>query len=115
MFKGSLVALITPFRNHELEEAAFQEHVGWQIDQGTHGLVPCGTTGESPALADDEQKRLVALCVFFFNDTATTEIYTLSLHDALPILTVTIVIWGRPGQCALSPGCLGIVTCTSVN
>ena len=63
MFKGSLVALITPFRDHELDEGAFQEHVAWQIDQGTHGLVPCGTTGESPALADDEQKRLIALCV----------------------------------------------------
>ena len=63
MFKGSLVALITPFRDHELDEGAFQGHVAWQIDQGTHGLVPCGTTGESPALADDEQKRLVALCV----------------------------------------------------
>src|SRR5215813_13216025 len=63
MFKGSLVALITPFRDQELDEGAFQEHVAWQIDQGTHGLVPCGTTGESPALADDEQKRLVSLCV----------------------------------------------------
>ena len=63
MFKGSLVALITPFRDHELDESAFQEHVAWQINQGTHGLVPCGTTGESPALADEEQKRLVSLCV----------------------------------------------------
>ena len=63
MFKGSLVALITPFRDHELDEGAFQEHVAWQVDQGTHGLVPCGTTGESPALADDEQKRLIGLCV----------------------------------------------------
>ena len=63
MFKGSLVALITPFRDHELDEGAFQEHVAWQVGQGTHGLVPCGTTGESPALADDEHKRLIALCV----------------------------------------------------
>jgi 4-hydroxy-tetrahydrodipicolinate synthase len=63
MFKGSLVALITPFRDHGLDESAFQEHVAWQIGQGTHGLVPCGTTGESPALHDDEHKRLIALCV----------------------------------------------------
>ena len=63
MFKGSLVALITPFRDHKLDEGAFQEHVAWQIDQGTHGLVPCGTTGESPALADGEQKRLISMCV----------------------------------------------------
>jgi hypothetical protein len=63
MFKGSLVALITPFRNHQVDESAFQEHVAWQIGQGTHGLVPCGTTGESPALADEEQKRVITLCV----------------------------------------------------
>src|SRR6201984_3357513 len=63
MFKGSLVALITPFLDPELYEGAFQEHVAWQIDQGTQGLVPCGTTGESPALAADEQKRLISMCV----------------------------------------------------
>src|ERR1700680_70324 len=63
MFKGSLVALITPFRNGAVDETAFQEHVAWQIGQGTHGLVPCGTTGESPALEHDEQERLIALCV----------------------------------------------------
>jgi 4-hydroxy-tetrahydrodipicolinate synthase len=63
MFKGSLVALITPFRNGKVDESAFQELVSWQVGQGTHGLVPCGTTGESPALADDEHGRVVALCV----------------------------------------------------
>ena len=63
MFKGSLVALITPFRDGAVDETAFQEHVAWQIGQGTHGLVPCGTTGESPALVHDEQKRLIELCV----------------------------------------------------
>src|ERR1700724_469580 len=63
MFKGSLVALITPFRDGAVDEAAFQEHVAWQIGQGTHGLVPIGTTGECPALEDDEQARLIALCV----------------------------------------------------
>ena len=57
MFKGSLVALITPFRNREIDESAFQELVAWQVGQGTHGLVPCGTTGESPTLHDDEHKR----------------------------------------------------------
>src|ERR1700747_2764747 len=63
MFKGSLVALITPFRNGEVEETAFQELVAWQIAQGTHGFVPCGTTGESPALHDDEARRIITLCV----------------------------------------------------
>src|ERR1700680_1447498 len=63
MFKGSFVALITPFRNGAVDESAFQEHVAWQIGQGTHGLVPIGTTGECPALEDDEQERLIALTV----------------------------------------------------
>jgi 4-hydroxy-tetrahydrodipicolinate synthase len=63
MFKGSLVALITPFRDGKLDETAFQEHVAWQLGQGTHGLVPIGTTGECPALEEDEQERLIALCV----------------------------------------------------
>src|SRR5216684_1922849 len=63
MFKGSFVALITPFRDGGVDENAFQEHVAWQVGQGTHGLVPCGTTGESPTLGDDEHKRVIALCV----------------------------------------------------
>ena len=63
MFKGSFVALITPFRDGAVDESAFQEHVAWQLGQGTHGLVPIGTTGECPALEDDEQERLIKLCV----------------------------------------------------
>ena len=63
MFKGSFVALITPFRNGAVDEKAFQKHVAWQLDQGTHGLVPIGTTGECPALDDDEQQRLIAITV----------------------------------------------------
>jgi 4-hydroxy-tetrahydrodipicolinate synthase len=63
MFKGSFVALITPFRNGAVDESAFQEHVAWQLAQGTHGLVPIGTTGECPALEEDEQERLIALTV----------------------------------------------------
>ena len=63
MLKGSLVALITPFRNGKLDEKAFQSFVEWQIEQGTEGVVPCGTTGESPTLSHDEHKRVVELCV----------------------------------------------------
>jgi 4-hydroxy-tetrahydrodipicolinate synthase len=63
MFKGSLVALITPFHNGGVDEAAFQELVSWQVGQGTHGLVPCGTTGESPTLHDNEHQRVIKLCV----------------------------------------------------
>jgi 4-hydroxy-tetrahydrodipicolinate synthase len=63
MFKGSYVALITPFRNGAVDEAAFQSFVDWQIKEGTHGLVPCGTTGESPTLSHDEHMRVTELCV----------------------------------------------------
>ena len=63
MFKGSFVALITPFRNGGVDETKFQDFVAWQVDQGTHGLVPSGTTGESPTLSHDEQERVIALCV----------------------------------------------------
>jgi 4-hydroxy-tetrahydrodipicolinate synthase len=63
MFKGSFVALITPFRNGAVDETAFQRHVAWQLEQGTHGLVPIGTTGECPALEEEEQERLIALTV----------------------------------------------------
>jgi 4-hydroxy-tetrahydrodipicolinate synthase len=63
MFKGSLVALITPFKSGALDEKRFQEFVDWQIKEGTHGVVPCGTTGESPTLSHDEHKRVVELCV----------------------------------------------------
>jgi 4-hydroxy-tetrahydrodipicolinate synthase len=63
MFKGSLVALITPFRDGAVDEKAFQAFVEWQIALGTHGLVPCGTTGESPTLSHEEHKRVVELCI----------------------------------------------------
>lgn len=63
MVKGSLVALITPFRDGKVDEKAFQHFVDWQIEQGTEGVVPCGTTGESPTLSHAEHKRVVELCV----------------------------------------------------
>ena len=62
-FKGSITALITPFKDGKVDERAFQRAVEWQIDQGTHGLVPCGTTGESPTLTHDEHRRVVELCI----------------------------------------------------
>jgi 4-hydroxy-tetrahydrodipicolinate synthase len=62
MFKGSFVALITPFRNGGVDEAKFQDFVAWQVEQGTHGLVPTGTTGEAPTLSHEEQERVIALC-----------------------------------------------------
>ena len=64
MLKGSLVALITPMRRDgAIDEKGFQDFVDWQVRQGTHGLVPVGTTGESPTLSHAEHKRVVELCV----------------------------------------------------
>ncbi|MGF1611937.1 MAG: 4-hydroxy-tetrahydrodipicolinate synthase [Kiloniellales bacterium] len=63
MFRGSIPALITPFANGKVDEKAFQDFVDWQIKQGSHGLVPCGTTGESPTLSHEEDMRVTALCV----------------------------------------------------
>ena len=63
MFKGSIVALVTPFKNGQIDERAFQDLVDWQINEGSKGVVPVGTTGESPTLSHDEHRRLVKLCV----------------------------------------------------
>jgi len=62
-FSGSYTALVTPFRNGEVDEPAFRKLVDWQITEGSHGLVPVGTTGESPTLSHDEHKRVVEACI----------------------------------------------------
>ena len=63
-FSKSITALVTPFDdNGNVDEKAFAEFVEWQISEGTHGLVPVGTTGESPTLSHDEHKRVVEICV----------------------------------------------------
>lgn len=63
MFRGSIVALVTPFRNAEVDARALQDLVEWHLEQGTHGFVPVGTTGESPTLSHAEHQRVVELCV----------------------------------------------------
>ena len=63
MFKGSFVALITPFRDRRVDEEAFLSFVEWQLGEGTDGLVPCGTTGESPTLSMEEHMRVIELCI----------------------------------------------------
>lgn len=63
MFSGVYTALITPFANGAVDEKTFQSFVEWQIAEGVHGVVPCGTTGESPTLSMDEHCRVITLCV----------------------------------------------------
>ena len=62
-FAGSYTALITPFSNGRVDEDAFRKLVEFQIESGTHGLVPVGTTGESPTLSHDEHDRVIELCI----------------------------------------------------
>jgi 4-hydroxy-tetrahydrodipicolinate synthase len=62
-FRGSYTALVTPFKNGSLDEAGFRALVNWQIQEGVHGLVPVGTTGESPTLNHDEHHKVVEWCI----------------------------------------------------
>ena len=63
MFKGSNVALVTPFKNNQLDEENYIKLIHFHIENGTNGLVPAGTTGESPTLSHDEHQKVIELCV----------------------------------------------------
>ena len=63
MLRGSITALITPMRDGAVDEKAFASFVDWQIAEGTHGLVPVGTTGESPTVSHEEHRRVVEICI----------------------------------------------------
>ena len=63
MFKGSNVALITPFKNNKLDEDAYIKLIHFQINNGTNGLIPAGTTGESPTLSHGEHQKVIELCI----------------------------------------------------
>jgi 4-hydroxy-tetrahydrodipicolinate synthase len=63
MFKGALTAIVTPFKNGQFDEAAYRELIEFQVKEGVHGIVPCGTTGESPTLSHAEHKRVVETCI----------------------------------------------------
>ncbi|HEX5077836.1 MAG TPA: 4-hydroxy-tetrahydrodipicolinate synthase [Geminicoccaceae bacterium] len=114
MFRGSFVALITPFRNGAIDEAALQSLVEWHVEQGTHGLVPVGTTGESPTLSHAEHHRVVELVieaaagrlpvVAGAGSNSTAEAIDLGLHakragaDALLVVTP---YYNKPTQAGL--------------
>ena len=63
LFSGAMTALVTPFRNNALDEAAYRRFVEFQIAEGIHGLVPCGTTGESATLSHEEHERVIEICI----------------------------------------------------
>jgi 4-hydroxy-tetrahydrodipicolinate synthase len=62
-FSGAFTALVTPFKNGSVDEKAYRDFIEWQIDQGIHGLVPCGTTGESATLTHEEHERVIEICI----------------------------------------------------
>src|SRR5262245_11041836 len=92
MFKGSIVAIVTPFKNGRIDEAALKQLVEFQIKNGTSGIVPCGTTGESPTLSTAEHERVIELCIKFANkrvpiiagtgSNSTEEAISLTKHAA---------------------------------
>jgi 4-hydroxy-tetrahydrodipicolinate synthase len=111
MINGSIPALITPFRDGKVDEARFQSFVEWQIEQGSNGLVPCGTTGESSTLSLEEHMRVVALCVEAANrrvpviagagsnDTAAAIELTLSAQRAgADAVLLVAPYYNRPSQ-----------------
>ena len=79
MLRGSLTALITPFANGAVDEKAFSALVDWQIAEGTHGLVPMGTTGENPTVTHEEHRRVVEICVKTTNKRVP--VLALPMHD----------------------------------
>lgn len=109
--RGSMTALVTPFKKGKVDEAAFRAHVAWQIENGTTALVPVGTTGESPTLSHKEHKQVVEACIAEAKGRApviagagsnnTTEAIELAVHaekagaDALLVVTP---YYNRPTQ-----------------
>ncbi len=63
MFKGSIPALITPFKNGKFDFSSYEKIIEWSLSEGSHGFVPCGTTGESPTLSHEEHKSIVEVCI----------------------------------------------------
>lgn len=111
MFRGSIPALVTPFRDEAFDEAAFRDLVEWQICEGSHGLVPCGTTGESATLDPAEHRRVVAACArqaagrvpviagCGSNSTAAAKAYMRAAEEAgADAALVVLPYYNRPNQ-----------------
>lgn len=114
MFKGSIPALVTPFKDGKVDEAAFASFVDWQITSGSTALVPCGTTGESATLTIDEHNRVIALTVEAAsgrvpviagcgsNDTATALIHMRHAKDVGATAALVVCpYYNKPSQAGL--------------
>lgn len=111
MLRGSITALMTPMRDGAVDEKAFASFVDWQIAEGTHGLVPVGTTGESPTVSHDEHHRVVEICIEVANgrvpviagagSNSTAEAVSLAQHaekaGADAVLSV-VPYYNKPNQ-----------------
>src|SRR5690606_31265738 len=111
MLRGSITALMTPMRDGAVDEKAFASFVDWQIAEGTNGLVPVGTTGESPTVSLEEHHRVVEVCVEVANgrvpviagagSNSTAEAVALAQHaeksGADAVLTV-VPYYNKPSQ-----------------
>lgn len=104
MFRGAIVALVTPFTNGRVDEGKFRELVEFQIENGTNGIVPCGTTGESPTLTHEEHNRVVSICVEAVNKRVPTIAGTGSNSTAEAIaLTQHAAKAGADGALVVTP------------
>lgn len=63
LFSGAMTAMVTPFKNNTIDEEAYRAFIEWQIAEGIHGLIPCGTTGESATLSHEEHERVIEICI----------------------------------------------------
>src|SRR3989338_8644576 len=107
MFKGSFVAIVTPFKDGKIDERAYADLIEFQIEEGTNGIVPCGTTGESATLSHKEHERVVELTVEIANkrvpviagtgSNSTSEAIMLTRHakdaefEPVPAITGTLL------------------------
>ena len=126
-YKGSFCALITPFDKGEIDEARYKKIIDFQIKNGTKGIIPCGTTGESPTLSHNEHKRIVELAVEFAGgkilvmagtgSNSTREAVSLTKHaeeSGANSALVVVPYYNKPSQSGLKKHFLDIANSTNI-